>query len=165
MRALPIPGRCGVRQPRAGRIPESGTLQQVAAHARIAKRRKQVNVALHSDSAIAFRRCLHFGGGVVPGQRGQFVDHGIGPNPSDGGLDRSGIQCVGEDGFRANFLQRGCGIGRSREREYLLPVRSQATNQRPADRTARTGDQNSHRTSLFSSLCGDSRAFRCSVLS
>jgi hypothetical protein len=29
-----------------------------------------------------------------------------------------------------------------------MPVRSQATNQRPADRTARTGDQNSHRASL-----------------
>jgi len=27
-------------------------------------------------------------------------------------------------------------------------VRFQATNQRPADRTARTGDQNSHRASL-----------------
>src|SRR5262249_50258780 len=38
-------------------------------------------------------------------------------------------------------------------------VRSQATNQGPADRTARTGDQNSHRTSLFSSLCGDSASF------
>jgi hypothetical protein len=57
-----------VRQPRAGRIPESGTLQQVAAHARITKRRKQINVAFHSDFAIAFRRCLHFGGRVVPGQ-------------------------------------------------------------------------------------------------
>src|SRR5262249_8554279 len=50
-----------VGQPCAGRIPESGTLQQVAAHTRIAKRPKQVDVALHSDSAIAFRRCLHFG--------------------------------------------------------------------------------------------------------
>jgi len=29
---------------------------------RIAKRRKQVHVASHSDLAIAFRRCLHFGG-------------------------------------------------------------------------------------------------------
>jgi hypothetical protein len=29
-----------------------------------------------------------------------------------------------------------------------MAVRSQATNQRPADRTARTGDQNSHRASL-----------------
>jgi hypothetical protein len=43
-------------------------LQQVAAHARIAKQRKQVDVAFHSDFAIAFRRCLHFGGRVVPGQ-------------------------------------------------------------------------------------------------
>jgi hypothetical protein len=33
----------------------------------------------------------------------------------------------------------------------------------PADRTASTGDQNSHRTSLFSSLCGDSRAFLSAV--
>src|SRR5262249_45387524 len=39
-------------------------------------------------------------------------------------------------------------------------VRSQATNQRPAGRTARTGDQNSHRASLFSSLCGESTLSR-----
>src|SRR5215470_6255695 len=57
-----------VCRPRAGRIPESGTLQQVAAHTRIAKRRKQVDVAFRSDLAIAFRRCLHVGGRVVPGQ-------------------------------------------------------------------------------------------------
>src|SRR5262245_25115020 len=31
-------------------------------------------------------------------------------------------------------------------------VRSQATNQRPPDRTARTGDQNSHRVSLSGRL-------------
>jgi hypothetical protein len=35
---------------------------EVAAHTRIAKRRKQVDVPFHSDFAIAFRRCLHFGG-------------------------------------------------------------------------------------------------------
>jgi hypothetical protein len=29
-----------------------------------------------------------------------------------------------------------------------MPVRSQATNQRPADRTSRPGDQNFHRGSL-----------------
>src|SRR5262249_35825764 len=57
-----------VRQPRAGRIPESGTLQQVAAHTRIAKHRKEVDIAFHSDLAIAFRRGLHFGGRVVAGQ-------------------------------------------------------------------------------------------------
>ena len=34
------------------------------------------------------RRCLHFGGRVVPGQRGQFVDHSIAPDPSDGRLHR-----------------------------------------------------------------------------
>ena len=28
----------------------------------------EINVAFHSDFAIAFSRCLHFGGGVVPGQ-------------------------------------------------------------------------------------------------
>src|SRR5262249_37829934 len=56
-----------VRQPRAGRIPESGTLQQVAAHTRIAKRRKQVDVAFHSDFVVALRCGLHLGGGVVPG--------------------------------------------------------------------------------------------------
>ena len=84
----------------------------------------------------------------MPGQRGQLVDHSVGPDPSDGDLHRSGIQCVGDDRFRANFLQRGCGIGRSRKCEYLMLVRSQATNQRPADRTARTGDQNSYRASL-----------------
>jgi hypothetical protein len=33
----------------------------------------------------------------VPGQRGQFVDHSIGPDPSDGRLHRRGIQCVGDD--------------------------------------------------------------------
>src|SRR5262245_13344274 len=38
-----------VRQPRAGRIPESGTLQQVPAHTRIAKYREEVDVAFHSD--------------------------------------------------------------------------------------------------------------------
>jgi hypothetical protein len=43
-------------------------LQQVAAHTRIAKRHKQVDVAFHFDFAIAFRRRLHFGGRVVPGQ-------------------------------------------------------------------------------------------------
>jgi hypothetical protein len=57
-----------VRQPRAGRIPESGSLQELAVHTRIAKHRKQVDVAFHSDLAIAFRRRLHFGGRVVPGQ-------------------------------------------------------------------------------------------------
>jgi hypothetical protein len=62
-------------------------------------------------------------------------------------------------------LDKKSGTPRSRKCEYLMLVCSQATNQGSADRTARTGDQNSHRTSLFSSLCGDSRAFRCSVLS
>src|SRR5262249_52800584 len=47
-----------------------------------------------------------------------------------------------------------------KDSEYLMLVRSQATNQGLADRSARTGDQNFHRASLFSSLCGDSRAFR-----
>src|SRR5262249_11566142 len=37
------------------------------------------------------------------------------------------------------------GIGRSRQCEYLMLLRSQATNQRPADRTGRPGDQDSHR--------------------
>src|SRR5262249_13211046 len=40
----------------------------------------------------------------------------------------------------------------SRKCEYLMLVRSQATNQRPPDRTARTGDQNSHRVSLSGRL-------------
>ena len=53
------------------------------------------------DSAIAFRGCLHSGGRVVPGQR----DHGVEPDPSDGILHRSGIQCVGDDRLRANFHQ------------------------------------------------------------
>jgi hypothetical protein len=35
---------------------------------RIAKRRKEVNVAFHLDLAIVFRRCLHFGGRVMPRQ-------------------------------------------------------------------------------------------------
>src|SRR5262249_14143192 len=48
----------------------------------------------------------------------------------------------------ADFLQCGCGIARLGQREYLMLIRSQATNQRPADRTARTGDQNSHGASF-----------------
>jgi hypothetical protein len=39
-----------------------------------------------------------------------------------------------------------------------MPVRSQATNQRPADRTARTGDQNSHRASLSARFATRSEA-------
>src|SRR5215471_21793011 len=51
-----------------GRIPESGTLQQIAAQTRIVKRRKQVNVASNPDLAIAFHRCLDFSVRVVSGQ-------------------------------------------------------------------------------------------------
>src|SRR5262249_49181820 len=49
--------------------------------------------------------------------------------------------------LRADLLQRGDGIGRSRQCEYLMLLRSQATNQQPADRTRRPGDQDSHRSS------------------
>src|SRR5215470_5873262 len=48
----------------------------------------------------------------------------------------------------ADFLQYGCGNARLGQREYLILIRSQTTNQRPADRTARTGDQNSHPASF-----------------
>ena len=79
----------------------------------------------------------------------------IGPDLSDGGLHRSGIQCVGDDWLGADFLQYGCGIARLGQREYLMLIRSQATNQRSADRTARTGDQNSHRASFQLALSRD----------
>jgi hypothetical protein len=58
----------------------------------------------------------------VPGQRGQFIDHSVGPDPSDGGLHRNGIQRVGDEWLRANFPQP-CGIGRARKCEYLMLVR------------------------------------------
>ncbi len=66
---------------RAGRVPERGALQEVATHARIAKRRKQVRVAFHSDLAITFRRRRHFSGRITLGQRGQLVDHSVRPKP------------------------------------------------------------------------------------
>jgi hypothetical protein len=105
------------RQASPGLIPKSRTLQQVAAHARIAKHRKQVNVAFHTDFAIALRRCPHFGRGVVPRQRGQLVNYSVRPEPFDGSLDRSGIQYVGDGRLCANLLQRGCGTERSRKCE------------------------------------------------
>jgi hypothetical protein len=55
----------------------------------------------------------------------------------------------------ADFLQYGCGIARLGQGEYLMLIRSQATNQRSADRTARTGDQNSHRASFQLALSRD----------
>jgi hypothetical protein len=62
---------------------------------------------------------------------------------------------VGDDWLGADFLQYGCGIARLGQREYLMLIRSQAKNQRSADRTARTGDQNSHRASFQLALSRD----------
>src|SRR5262249_50702301 len=65
--------------------------------------------------------------------------------------------------LRVNFLRRWCGIGQSRKCEYLMLVRPQATNQRPADRT---GDQNSHPTSLSARFAAPrSEAQSCSAAS
>jgi hypothetical protein len=78
---------------------------------------------------------------------------------SDGGLHHGGIQCVGNDCVRANFLQSESGIGRSRNCAYLTPVRSQSTKQRPADRP---GDQNSHRA-FFSAVLRRLEGHACSA--
>jgi hypothetical protein len=95
---------------------------------------------------MAFRGCPHFVGRVAPGQRSQFVNHGVGPDPCDGSLHRSGVQRAGDDGFRAN-IHRWRRTGRSRKREDLMLVRSQAVNQRPPDGAARAGNQNFRRVS------------------
>jgi hypothetical protein len=57
------------------------------------------------------------------------------------------IQGVADDRLRADFLQRGCGVVRSRKCEYLMLVRSQATGlgvthdfARVADRLQVAGD-------------------------
>jgi len=46
--------------------------------------------------------------------------------------------------------------------QYLMLVRSQATNHRPADRTGCAGDQNSHRVSPFT-LLRDDFLMQCST--
>src|SRR5215470_11856957 len=44
--------------------------------------------------------------------------------------------------------------------QILMRIRSQATNQRPADRTARSGDQNSHSASFQAALRSSGRLER-----
>ena len=55
---------------------------------------------------MAFRGCPHFVGRVAPGQRSQFVNHGVGPDPCDGSLHCTGIERVGDDGLGVNFPNR-----------------------------------------------------------
>src|SRR5262249_36715181 len=52
------------------------------------------------------------------------------------------------DWLGADVLQYGGGLARLGQGEYVMLIRSQGTNQGSADRTARTGDQNSHRAPL-----------------
>ena len=72
---------------------------------------------------MAFRGCPHFVGRVAPGQRSQFVNHGVGPDPCDGSLHCTGIERVGDDGLGVNFPQSR-RTGRSRKREDLMLVRA-----------------------------------------
>ena len=52
---------------------------------------------------MAFRGCPHFVGRVAPGQRSQFVNYGVGPDPRDGSFHRSGVQRVRDHRLGANF--------------------------------------------------------------
>jgi hypothetical protein len=76
----------------------------------------------------------------------------IAPDLPDAGFHRSGIQRVHDDRLDANVPQRRRRIERSRQREYIMLVGSGATNQRLADRTGRSCDQNSHHSSFLARL-------------
>src|SRR6266404_2789662 len=76
-------------------------------------------------SALSRGRRSYLPRGALGKPRAEGSEAGV--SASDGGLHRSGIQCVGDDWLGADFLQYGCGTARLGQGEYFMLIRSQAT--------------------------------------